>query len=173
MALNQRFRTLTEDSKKHFSLFHLTATMALKKIDLKNKSTLKLNAAFLFFDFQFFLRWYSINTMVQLLLLINKVHIFWGHYIWRNLQILFEITLRRFKKGWRFRHIFVVFSEYMNFNWSCKLHNPLDMTLKIYIIFHYSKSLAERLGLRHLFGKEYILQIHEIQRKISIKQIEC
>ena len=36
--------------------------------------------------------------------------------VWRNLQTLFEIALYvTSKKGWRFLHIFVAFSEYMNF----------------------------------------------------------
>ena len=35
--------------------------------------------------------------------------------IWQNLQILFDVTKEVERKDWRFRHIFVVLSEYMNF----------------------------------------------------------
>ena len=65
-------------------------------------------------------KWICFEKSVIFFIVSCEVHVFW-----RNLQILFEIILV-LTKVWRFRYMFVAFSEYMNFKNATILSNDTE-----------------------------------------------
>ena len=83
----------------------------------------------------------------------------------RNLQILFEIKNCQ-KKVWRFRHVFVAFSEYMTFTFFPPLLLLKFVTFLGYFLFYYEKLNEITASLNLTIFLLYFARVGNIKQEI-------